>query len=87
MWWEFASGMRPARTKVSAAADRADYHSLSRVVDRRFILGDAEKEMFVQFLQEYERLCGVPVLNLWCDVQSPSCAGGGAGPRRDPAAA
>ena len=51
--------MRQSRMKVSSAEDRAVYHCLSRVVDRRFIFGDAEKEMFVQFLREYEQFCGV----------------------------
>ena len=48
--------------KVSSTEDRAVYHLVSRVVDGRFIFGDAEKEMFVQFLREYERFCGVQVL-------------------------
>ena len=48
--------------KVSSAEGSAVYHCLSRVVDRRFIFGDAEKEMFVQFLREYEQFCGVQVL-------------------------
>ncbi len=38
------------------------YHCLSRVVDRRFIFGDAERERFVELMREYERFCGVRVL-------------------------
>ena len=54
--------MRQARMKVSSEGDRAVYHCVSRVVDRRYIFGDAEKEKFVQFLREYEQFCGVEVL-------------------------
>ena len=54
--------MRQSRMNVSSAEDRAVYHCLSRVVDRRFIFGDSAKEMFVQFLREYEQFCGVQVL-------------------------
>ena len=56
------SGMRQSRMKVSSTTDAAVYHCLSRVVDRRFILQEAEKEMFLQFLREYEQFCGVQVL-------------------------
>ncbi len=38
------------------------YHCWSRVVDRRFIFGDAERERFVELMREYERFCGVRVL-------------------------
>ena len=38
------------------------YHCVSRIVDRRFIFGDAEKEFFLKNLRRYERLCGVRVL-------------------------
>ena len=40
----------------------AIYHCLSRVVDRRFVLGDAEREQFVKYMRIYERFCGVRVL-------------------------
>jgi len=40
----------------------AIYHCISRVVDRRFILGDAEREQFVTFLRAYEAFCQVRVL-------------------------
>ena len=48
--------------KVPSGEDGAVYHCMSRVVDRRFILGDADKVMFLQFLREYEQFCGVHVL-------------------------
>jgi REP element-mobilizing transposase RayT len=54
--------MRQARMKVASGEDSAVYHCVSRVVDCRFIFGDAEREMFVQFLREYEQFCGVQVL-------------------------
>ncbi len=54
--------MRQARVKISSAGDAAIYHCVSRVVDRRFIFGLAEKERFVQLLREYEQFCGVNVL-------------------------
>ena len=38
------------------------YHCISRVVDRRFIFEDHEKEHFVRLLREYERFCRVRVL-------------------------
>ena len=40
----------------------ANYHCLSRVVDRRFVLGDEEREQFVAYMRLYERFCGVRVL-------------------------
>jgi REP element-mobilizing transposase RayT len=35
---------------------------VSRVVDRRFIFGDAEREQFVHWMQAYAQFCGVRVL-------------------------
>ena len=40
----------------------AIYHCMSRVVDRRFVLGDAEREQFVAYMRSYEAFCGVRVL-------------------------
>lgn len=40
----------------------AVYHCLSRVVDRRFILGDAEKLRFLSILRKLEQFSGVRVL-------------------------
>ena len=36
--------------------------TLNRGPDRRFIFGDAEKEMFVQMMRKYEWFCSVPVM-------------------------
>ena len=41
----------------------AIYHCLSRVVDRRFVLGDAEREQFVDYMRLYEKFCQVRILN------------------------
>ena len=41
----------------------AIYHCVSRVVDRRFIFGDAEREQFVEYMRMYELFCGVRVLS------------------------
>jgi putative transposase len=43
-------------------AGEAYYHCVSRVVDRQFIFGDTEKEMFVQMMRKYERFYGVRVM-------------------------
>jgi putative transposase len=40
----------------------AIYHCISRVVDRQFVLGDAEKEQFVTYLRMYEAFSQVRVL-------------------------
>ena len=40
----------------------AIYHCMSRVVDRRFVIGDAEKEKFVALMRLYEQFCQVRVL-------------------------
>ncbi len=37
-------------------------HCVSRVVDRNFVLGDEEREMFVALMRRYELFCGVNVL-------------------------
>jgi REP element-mobilizing transposase RayT len=56
--------MRQRRLKAPANsyADTAYYHCVSRVVNREFVFGDAEKEQFVRFMRMYERLCGVRVV-------------------------
>ena len=41
----------------------AIYHCVSRVVDRRFAFGKAEKEQFVRYMRLYERFCQVRVLS------------------------
>ena len=39
------------------------YHCVSRVVDRQFVLGREEKDVFVKMMREYEAFCGVQVLS------------------------
>ena len=43
--------------------DSSTYHCVSRVVDRQFVLGREEKDVFVQMMREYEAFCGVQVLS------------------------
>jgi putative transposase len=54
--------MARARFKVSSVQRTAYYHCLSRVVDRRFILGDVERSHFVALMRECEAFCEVRVL-------------------------
>jgi putative transposase len=54
--------MRRARLKVPSERAAAFYHCVSRVVDRRFIFQEAEKEHFVALLRECEAFCEVRVL-------------------------
>lgn len=48
--------------KIPSVDGGGVYHCVSRIVDRRFIFGDVEKEMFLTYLREYEQFCGVRVL-------------------------
>src|SRR5881394_2220364 len=57
-----ASSMRQPRLKVPADRPVGYYHCLSRVVDRRFVFGEPEKEHFVKLMREYEAFCEVQVL-------------------------
>ena len=54
--------MRMARLRIPEDRPVGYYHCISRVVDRRFIFEDHEKEHFVRLLREYERFCRVRVL-------------------------
>jgi putative transposase len=54
--------MRRARVRVPEDQAPGVYHCLSRVVDRRFVLGDTEKEHFVALMRECEAFCEVRVL-------------------------
>ncbi|MEM9481782.1 MAG: transposase [Verrucomicrobiota bacterium] len=54
--------MRQKRLKASKDDEAGYYHCISRVVDRQFVLHDAEKEKFVEFMRLYERFCGVRVV-------------------------
>jgi len=51
----------------------AIYHCISRVVDRRFILGDAEREQFVTYLRAYEAFCQIRVLT-FCVMSNMAAA-------------
>jgi len=44
------------------------YHCISCIVQRQFLVGDAERERCVEILREYEEFCGVRVLT--CCVMS-----------------
>jgi len=48
--------------KYASAGDRhfpvAIYHCVSQIVDRNFVLGDLEKEHFVELMRPYETFCG-----------------------------
>jgi len=54
--------MRSRRVLAEEGSPGACYHCVTRVVDRRFALGDPEKEKFVKILRAYEEFCGVEVL-------------------------
>ena len=51
--------MRRARLKEDSEWAAAFYHCVSRVVDKRFALGEEEKERFVKLMRGYEAFCGV----------------------------
>ena len=56
--------MRQARfLSPSAETSSSLYHCISRVVDRQFVLGRDEKDMFVCMMRQYETFCGVRVLS------------------------
>ena len=56
--------MRQRRLKApdGAVSDTAYYHCVSRVVNRDFVFGPAEKQAFVRFMRMYERFCGLRVV-------------------------
>ena len=54
--------MRRARLKGDSEWSVSFYHCISRVVDRRFALGEEEKEHFVALMLGYEAFCGVRVV-------------------------
>ncbi len=55
--------MRQARLKAPDDWEQAYYHCVSRVVDRRFVLGDEEKQQFIHFMRLYEKFCQVRVIS------------------------
>lgn len=54
--------MRQPRLKAPPDLPVAYYHCVSRVVNRDFVLGDAEREQFVKLLRLCEQFCGVRVV-------------------------
>jgi REP element-mobilizing transposase RayT len=54
--------MRRRRLKAPASHPVAYYHCVSRVVNRDFVLGGAEKDKLVEYMRTYERLYGLRVL-------------------------
>ena len=54
--------MSHPRLKAPRSWDRAFYHCVSRVVDRRFIFGDEEHTEFLKLMRLYEKFCQVKVL-------------------------
>ncbi len=54
--------MRKSRLKAPEHHPLAYYHCVSRVVDRKFVLGPEEKEEFVRLMRLYEEFCEVRVV-------------------------
>ncbi|MDG0993921.1 MAG: transposase [Akkermansiaceae bacterium] len=54
---------QPRFLSPSAESTSSLYHCISRVVDRQFVLGREEKDVFVRMMREYEAFCGVRVLS------------------------
>jgi putative transposase len=61
---KFCAGAQELDMEALAAlrGKPAIYHCISRVVDRRFVLGTREKEKFVALMRLYEQFCQVRVL-------------------------
>src|SRR4051812_22282761 len=54
--------MRYGRSRAAEEAEVAYYHCFSRVVEKRFAVGELEKERFVKFMRSYEEFCGVRIV-------------------------
>ena len=54
--------MRQTRLKTPPDHPAGYYHCISRVVDRRFVFGEEEKEMFVKLMRRWEKFCRVRVI-------------------------
>ena len=54
--------MRTTRAFPAEGSQAGFFHCISRVVDRRFILGDPEKEVFREILRQCETFYGLKVL-------------------------
>ena len=57
--------MRIPRWKAGPDEQAGYYHCVSRVVDKRRVLKQVEREKFRSFLHEYTHFCGVELLT-WC---------------------
>ena len=55
--------LQPRFISPWSESDSSIYHCISRVVDRQFVLGSEEKDVFVKMMREYEAFCGVRVLS------------------------
>lgn len=55
--------MRQPRIKAPPHHPIAYYHCVSRVVDKQFKFGPAEKDQFVAIMEEYAQFCGVEVVS------------------------
>jgi hypothetical protein len=55
--------MRRPRLKAPASHPVAYYHCVSRVVNREFVLGAAEKDKLVEYMRTYEQLYGLRVIS------------------------
>ena len=51
--------MRMHRQRAPETDPAAYYHCISRVINREWVLGDAEKEELTGLLRRYEDFCGV----------------------------
>ena len=61
-WISSDWAMRLPRLLAPAELPVAYYHCLSRVVNRDFVLGDLEREKFVELLRLYEAFCQVRII-------------------------
>jgi putative transposase len=55
----FDGRVRQGRITAPGLPDFAYYHCVSRVVDRRRVFGETEKDHFMELMREYEAFCGV----------------------------
>jgi hypothetical protein len=55
--------MRLRRLRAPAFLPVAYYHVVSRVVDRRFVLGEEEKDKLLEYMRTYERFGGLRVIS------------------------
>src|SRR5512141_1138621 len=54
--------MRQARLKARTDQPVGYYHCISRVVERRFLWDDQDREQFVAYMRLYAEFCGVRIL-------------------------